>query len=136
MIRRRSLFARTRGRSALAFLLLLAACGPFRRTPPGDEVIVTFVNESQMQADLFAVSSAGTRRLATVQAGRTEQIIVPESVVITGGGGVNFVARLFPRRNTLQSGRVTVLPGDRFTVRLPSTANVLAITPSPGDGGN
>lgn len=108
---------------------LAAGCAGRQRLPAGERTVVTFVNESTTQADLFAVASGGSYRLGTVGPNRTEELLVPEHVVRAGSAGVNFVARLFPGRATLQSGSVTLLEGDALIVRLPATLNLLIITP-------
>lgn len=120
-------------RRALLLVLTLAvaaACGPFRRESLEEQTVVTFVNESTRQVDLFAVTPSGSIRLATVGPNRTEDIRLNASVVGAGSSGINFVARVFPNRAAVESGMVTIIRGDRFTVRLPPSLNFLVVTPS------
>lgn len=120
-------------RAAFVLALLVTAlsvgCAGRSRLPSGEATVITFVNESTTQADLFAVTGGGSYRLGTVGPNRTAELRVPEHVVRAGSAGVNFVARLFPGRATLQSGNVTLQEGDVLTVRLPATLNLLVITP-------
>jgi hypothetical protein len=114
---------------ALVVAALASGCAGRQRLPSGERTVVTFVNESTTQADLFAVVGGASYRLGTVGPNRAEELRIPEHVVRAGTGGVNFVARLFPGRGTLQSGIVTVVPGDALTVRLPASLNLLVVTP-------
>ena len=129
---------RYRHRRALVCWVVLAvtaACARSRRTDAratAEPVIIVFRNESLDQADVFAVrpSGAGSVRLGTVMAGSTETLKIPPGSV-PAGSGVDFVARLRIHSRTLHSGPVTVSPGDRFTITLPSTENSLAVLPAP-----
>lgn len=114
---------------ALVLAAGMSACAGRQRLPSGERAVVTFVNESTTQADLFAVAGGASYRLGTVGPNRSEELRIPEHIVRAGTGGVNFVARLFPGRGTLQSGIVTILPGDAVTVRLPASLNLLVVTP-------
>lgn len=112
----------------LAFLLAVAACGPLRQGSASESATVSFANESLNPADVFAVTASGATRIGSVQGGRTEELTVPAHLV-RSGGGVRIVARLFPTRNTVETERLTLLPGDRIVVRLPSMGNFLAVLP-------
>jgi hypothetical protein len=113
----------------LLLAMLVAACGPFRRTPESESVYVTFVNESSAQLDIFAVTPGSRFRLTTLSPGRSERVRLPDTVVGAGAGGVNFVARVFPDRGTISSGSVTIIRGDELQVRIPPTMTTLVVTP-------
>jgi hypothetical protein len=117
----------------LAVLFVIAtACN---RNRPGDVdpsqgATLIFANESLSQAEVFAVMpGVGARKLATVMAGRTEEIVVPSDIV-RRGGGLNLVARLLARSNTPGSGPITLQPGDRLSVRLPLDTRYLYVLPA------
>lgn len=115
--------------SALAALSTLAACGPFRRTPPGEQAIIYFTNESLDQADVYGiVPGSRSVRIGTVFAGRTDTLVVPTELMRVGS--VNVVARLLAKSNTPQSGPVSISPGDRLQVRLPIDQKMLVVLPA------
>lgn len=120
---------RHRANLLLLLMAIVSACGPLRRGPEGEQTVITFTNESRVQADLFAQTSGGPVRLGTIHPNRTEAFRLPESVMISAGGGVNFIARLFPSRESVATGRVTVTHGDRLLLRLPPGENILVVTP-------
>ncbi|HKG91402.1 MAG TPA: hypothetical protein VKA84_05920 [Gemmatimonadaceae bacterium] len=119
-------------RAALLAALALAAlaCGPLRRGGGRPDAVIIFNNQSLAQADVFAVSSGGTRyRVGTVFAGRRDTLRVP-SGAMGGGSTVSFVARLLATRGTPSSGPVTILPGDTLEVTLPSDGKLLGVLPA------
>jgi hypothetical protein len=117
--------------SAIAALLALgAACGPFHMGGPDQSAKVIFINESLDQADVYASGPDGLPvRVGTVFAGRTDTLTVPATVV-GQGGNVNFSARLLARSRIPQSGPVSIRPGDRIQVRLPSDETMLVVLPA------
>jgi hypothetical protein len=108
-----------------------AACGPFRRGGPPDGV-VTFVNQSTDQADVYAIGSGGEPvRIGTVFAGRTENLTVPQGI-IGGAQRVNIIARIFASPRTVASGPFTLAPGDTMSVTLSSDEKMLSALPPKG----
>jgi hypothetical protein len=108
-----------------------AACGPFRRNAPGPQpASIVFANNSLSQADVFITAEGlGARRIGTVMAGQTQTLSVPTDIA-TRGGPVNVVARLFGSSRVAQTGPVTILPGEKYEVRLPSDARLLSFLPA------
>ena len=112
--------------------LAASACGHFHR---GEEVeqlpaVVLFENQSLDQADVYVVRlGADSRRIGTVQAGRTEALEVPRDVLIAGT--VNIVARLLARSITPSTGQVSINPGDRLRITLPPDGRQLSVLPAP-----
>ena len=117
-----------------ALLALPAACSRNRTEdidPTEGPATIIFSNESLNQADLFAVMPGiQARKLGTVMAGRTEELIVPADIV-RRSSNLNFVARLLSRSNTPGSGPVPLRAGDRLQVRLPMDAKTLFVAPAP-----
>jgi hypothetical protein len=117
----------------LAPALLIAAvatCGPFRRGAGPEPALLVFSNESLAQADVYLVPQGlNARRIGTVMSGRTDTLVVPADLAARGGT-MNVVARLLAHSEVPQTGPVTILPGDRYEVRLPSDARLLSIVPA------
>ena len=120
-----------------ALLVLPAACSR-NRTQDQDVGIndgpatVVFSNESLNQADLFAVMpGVQARKLGTVMAGRTEELVVPADIV-RRSQNLNFVVRMLSRSSTPGSGPVPLRAGDRLQIRLPMDAKTLFVAPAPG----
>jgi hypothetical protein len=119
---------------ALAALAVATACAhgrqPDDELPAGPTTII-FTNQSQDQADVFAVpSGGGTMRIGTVFPGRTDTLTLPRGSV-SAGTRVNFVARLLARSMAPSSGLVSIQPGDWLSITLPPSANVLSVLPAP-----
>jgi hypothetical protein len=115
--------------AALAALFVVGgACGPFHMGTDQRAYLI-FANESLDQADVYATGLDGFPiRIGTVFAGRTDTLPVPETV--TGqGGSVNISARLLARSGVPQSGLVSIRPGDKLLVRLPSDEKMLVVLP-------
>ena len=108
-----------------------AACGPLRRNPAGPQpATIIFANNSLSQADVFITGQGmGARRIGTVMAGQTSTLTVPTDIA-TRGGPVNVVARLLGSSRAAQTGPVSILPGERYEVRLPSDARLLSFLPA------
>jgi hypothetical protein len=116
-------------RSLATLLLAAAACGPMRRGTAVPPAIVVFTNESTDLADVYAVSSSGaTARIGSVTAGRTESLRIPVTV-LGGTGVVNVVARILASSRRPSSGQITLRPGDKIAITLPSTQNILTVLP-------
>jgi hypothetical protein len=128
MMSSRSISRRVR-RLAPALLIVAAACGPFRRgsDPPA---LLYFTNESLYQADVFITAAGlGARRIGTVMAGRTDTLVVPTDLA-TRGGTLNVVARLFSRSDVPRTGPVSIVPGERYEVKLSSDARLISFLPA------
>jgi hypothetical protein len=92
---------------------------------------VIFANESMNQADVYAVLAGGqSQRIGTVFAGRTDTLDIPSNVT-SAGGTVSIVARLLAHAYAPSTGPLTLNPGDRIRVTLPSTARSLSVLPAP-----
>ena len=90
--------------------------------------MIVFNNESLAQADVFAITSGmSARRIGTVMAGRTENLVVPREITLRGS--FRLVARLLASSNLPGSGTVGIAPGDRLSVRLPLDEKMLVVLP-------
>jgi hypothetical protein len=119
-------------RALLGCLLAVAACHPHRGAvvPLEEPITILFRNDSQDQADVFAVWSAGTpMRLGTVMSGRTDTLHI-RGGLLPSGTNVDFVARLFASSRAPRSGPVAVHSGDWLEVSLPPAANTLSVLPA------
>jgi hypothetical protein len=107
-------------------------CSHFRHGEedvPLEPAVVEFENQSLDQADVFVVRlGADSRRIGTVQAGRTEVLQVPRDMLI--GGTVDIVARLLAHSFTPSSGQVSLNPGERLHITLPPNARQLTVLPA------
>jgi hypothetical protein len=109
----------------------LQACSPLRHgsssaNPPA---FVYFTNESQDQADVYALVSNGQSvRIGTVFSNRTDTLRVPGDIAARGSD-VSVVARLLARRDRPSTGPLSIHPGDRLVVRLPADQRQLVVLP-------
>ena len=110
---------------------ILAACGHFGMggSTEGSALII-FHNESLDQANVY-VSAPGSDwvRIGTVFGGRTDTLVVRNSL-IASGSGVNVVARILASSAVPTSGNIPLHPGDAFDVRLSSDLRSLTATPA------
>jgi hypothetical protein len=115
---------------AMAGSVSSASCGRFMHSgEPAAQVI--FVNQSLDQADVYAVLTGGqSQRIGTVFAGRTETLDIPSNVT-SAGGTVSIVARLLAHSYAPSTGPLTLNPGDRIRITLPSTGRSLSVLPAP-----
>ena len=125
----------SRGVALAALIVTAGACARFKHTTvsasSNEPVVVIFTNQSLDQADVFAIAPSGNpQRLGTVMAGHTDTLTLPASVAITAGR-VDFVARMLYRNRAPRSGPVSISPGDRLRVTLPSTEDLLGVVPAP-----
>jgi hypothetical protein len=91
--------------------------------------VVVFDNQSLYQADLYAISSGGSRvRIGTVQPGRRERLRL-SGAALGADRQVAFAARLLTRSRQPSSGRIGLVPGDTIEVVLTSDANSLTVLP-------
>jgi hypothetical protein len=122
-----------RARSIAAAVLLLGtavSCGPMRRGPTPPPTLIIFTNEALDQAAVYmAASGLDFRRIGTVTSGRTDTLTVPSDLSMRGGT-VNILARLLARSELPSTGPVTILPGERYQVRLPPDARTLSFLPA------
>lgn len=121
---------------AAAIALPAASCSRNRVAQAEDTLVgpatIVFTNESLAQADLFVVMPGiDSRKLGTVMAGRTQEIVVPADIV-RRSGNVNLVVRMLARNDTPSSGPVAFHAGDRLQVRLPVDGKTLFVAPAPG----
>jgi hypothetical protein len=116
-------------RLAPALLLAAAAvCGPFRRNAGAPQAQLVFTNDALTQADVFVVAQGiGTRRIGTVLPGQTDTLVVPD--IATRSGPVNIVARLLAG-SAVTTGPVSILPGERYEVRLSNDSRILSFLPA------
>jgi hypothetical protein len=118
---------------ALVATLVVAGAG-CRSTARGPAVTadVTFENQGFTTATVYAIGQSGEPyRVGTVDAGRTERLRIPASLVQTGGT-VSFMARPLATNRVARSGPITIRAGDSLRITLPSTANVLNVLPGGG----
>ena len=124
-----------RARRAFA-LLALAALSACHRNRPASEIddadepsTIEFKNESLAQADVFiTASSAGSRRIGTVFAGRTETLTIPRELAMRGT--INVVARLLARSRAPTTGTIAIGPGTHLSIRLPLDEKALYVLPA------
>ena len=125
------LLPRRRYRLVPALLLaVVAGCAAGRRQGgnASPAATIAFTNESLYQAAVYiAAPGAGTRRIGTVFAGRTETLVVPRDIA-SRGGTVNIVARLI--NSSPQTGPVSIQPGGRYAVRVTTDSRVLSFLPA------
>ena len=94
-------------------------------TPPA---YVYFTNDSQDQADVYAVVSGSQPvRLGTVFSNRTETLVMPGD--IASRANVSVIARLLARNITPSSGLLSIRPGDKVSIRLPADQRQLVVRP-------
>lgn len=111
-------------------VIISAACA--RNLSTGDPGMqepgqIIFTNDSQQQADLFAVAPAlGQRRLGTTFAGRTDTLRIPVELVTQGS--LSLVARMFGG-GTAGSGVIVLRSGESLRVRLPFDGKLLVVLP-------
>ena len=123
-------------RLALFMALAVTTACASRGDVPEDAVdlpapVIVFDNQSLYQANVYAISSGGSRqRIGTVQGGRRERLRVPRSAM-GGDRQIVVAARLLARNRTPTSGRIGLLPGDTIEVVLSSDAMTLAVLPGP-----
>ena len=111
--------------SAAIVLAAAVSCGPVRRGPATEPAYIYFTNEALDQAAVYITASGlDLRRIGTVMSSRTDTLVVPSDLTARGGP-VNIVARLLARTELPQTGPVTILPGERYQVRLPPDARLL-----------
>jgi hypothetical protein len=115
---------------ALAGSFSTTSCGRFMHSgEPTAQVI--FANESLDQADVYAVLNSGqSQRIGTVFAGRTDTLDIPTNIT-SAGGTVSIVARLLAHSYAPSTGPLTLNPGDRIRITLPSTGRSLTVLPAP-----
>lgn len=115
---------------AVAGPVSTASCGRFIHN--GEPVAqVVFANESLDQADVYAVLNGGqSQRIGTVFAGRTETLDIPRNIT-SAGGTVSIVARLLAHTYAPSTGPLTLNPGDRIRITLPSNGRSLSVLPAP-----
>jgi hypothetical protein len=119
-----------RGAISLALLLTAAACGSFRRGSGQSSSAIIFSNESLDQAAVYVVSpGVEFRRIGTVIPGRTDTLTVPADLVARAGT-LNIVARLLARPDVPQTGPVSLVPGEKYQVRLTTDAKILSFLPA------
>ena len=120
--------------AVFALAVAAAACGPSKKqgaVPEAEPVEVTFTNQSQYEAAVFAIPRGGLQmRVGTVQPGRTERLLLRNSA-LGAGGTVSIVARVTLLRRAPSTGAVTLQPGDRVVVTLSSQADLLSLVPAP-----
>jgi hypothetical protein len=122
----------TRGLCALLIGITAAttsACSARRGGAASAPAILYFTNESQDQADVYAVVSGSQPvRLGTVFSNRTDTLRVPADIAARGSN-VSVIARLLARNVTPSTGPLAIHPGDRLSVRLPSDQRLLVVLP-------
>ena len=126
----RSTFSRYSLLIALATSLVGGACGRAFQSGSNAPPLVTFTNESVDQVTVYAMRPGGdARRIASVMANRTDTLSLPSS--ITSGGQVTIIAVPMLGSGSASSGPISIGPGDRIAIRLPSSQGILSVLPIP-----
>ena len=117
--------------AALAVVLAVACGGRRGAVVPEEPAVVVFENQSLFEATVFATARGGVpRRVGIVAPNRTETLAIRGDVLAAGGaGGLSISVRLLADRRMPTTGPLTVRPGDRFRVTLPTAANILSVVP-------
>jgi hypothetical protein len=107
-----------------------AACGHFGMGgSSGANALIVFHNESLDQANVYIIApGADWVRIGTVFGGRTDTLVVRNSLIATGSG-VNVVARILASSALPQSGNIPLQPGGVFDLRLSPDHRTLSATP-------
>lgn len=116
---------------ALALLVTAAGCRGFlgRGTSGTPPLVVSFANESRDMATVYAVGRSGERfRIGNVASGRTERLRIPASIYASGTV-IYFVVRPQATSRFIQSGAVSIQPGEKLLITLPPAANALLVLP-------
>lgn len=107
-----------------------AACGHAARTADAGRPVLTFSNESMAVTTVYAIRPGGdATRLATVSPGRTATLRLPVSV--TTAGTVTIVAVPLAGNRAASSGPISIGPGTRLAITLPTGQNILTVLPAP-----
>lgn len=123
----------TRRRLTLGISLALALGGtgcsrmarPADATPP----LLTFSNESLDQVTVYGLRPGGdASRLASVPAGRTVMLDLPAHLSTTGS--IVIVAVPLAGNRAASSGQISVGPGTRLTITMPTNQNILTVLPT------
>ena len=113
---------------SLAVALAGAACGRAARQLDATPPVLTFVNESLDVVTVYGLRAGGdATRLATVSPGRTE--VLRLTAGLSTGGTITIVAVPLAGNRAASSGPISVHPGTRLEITLPSTQNVLTVLP-------
>jgi hypothetical protein len=111
---------------------LAAACSSATRTGTAGTdrpAVILFTNQALDQAAVYAIRSGGdVRRIGTVPSGRTETIVLPRDFV--SAGSITIVAVPLASNRAASTGPVTMRPGDRYAVTLPTSENILSLLPA------
>ena len=122
---------RTTRLTVIALLMALPACSrnqPGEAIDPSAPAIMTFNNESLVQADVFAIAQgSNAMRIGTVMGGRTETLRIPADVA--NRGSIRIVARLLASSALPSSGPIAIRPGEHLDVRLPLDQRTLVVLP-------
>jgi hypothetical protein len=127
-----SLFAKALPCLALAAVAGATACGSSRsaRAPHQEPALLYFTNESLDQADVYAViSGSRSMRIGTVQAGRTDTLVIPANIT-SYASNVSVFARLLARSARPTTGPIPLRPGDHFVLRLPIDQKMIVVLPA------
>ena len=113
---------------SLATALAGAACGRTARQFDASPPVLTFVNKSLDVVTVYGLRPGGdATRLATVSPGRAE--VLRLTAGLSTGGTITIVAVPLAGNRAASSGPISVHPGTRLEITLPSTQNILTVLP-------
>ena len=114
---------------ALAAALGGTACSRATRTGDAGPPMLTFTNQSIAVATVYAIRSGGDAiRLASVTPGRSQTLDLPAS--ISTGGTITIVAVPLAGNWAASSGPITITPGTRLEITLPTSTDILRVLPA------
>jgi hypothetical protein len=115
---------------ALAVTLGGAACTRTARPADAGPPLLTFNNESLDVVAVYALRPGGdAARLATVSPGRTETLRLPAGLATTGT--ITIVAVPLAGNRAASTGPISVGPGTRLAITMPTAQNILTVLPAP-----
>lgn len=115
---------------SLALSLGAAACGRTARELDGSPPMLTFSNQSLDQVTVYGLRPGGdATRLATVSPGRTETLRLPAGLATAGT--ITIVSVPLAGNRAASTGPVSIGPGTRLAITLPTSQNILTVLPAP-----
>jgi hypothetical protein len=121
-------------RLALGLSLALAlggtACARTAREYDASPPMLTFTNQSLDQTTVYGLRPGGdATRLATVSPGRTETLRLPAGLATAGT--ITIVAVPLAGNRATSTGPISIGPGTRLAITLPTSQNILTVLPAP-----
>jgi len=96
------------------------------------DTVVYFNNTSLNQANVYAVSTGGTRtRIGAVFPGQRQRLRLP-GTLMSGSRTIEIFARQLTSPSEPRTGPISLVPGDSIEVTLSTDGNVLSVLPIKG----